>query len=239
MSTSNNILACAFLIKENGLIFYRLNFTNANHTFVYNVSMSDQQNPRWHEEEVLNGDRHPSQTHSFFNGKNYVGHYSQPILYLVDSSFVTNDGESIRHTRIGRPFCPHDYKRIRIDRFQVDLLQGQVSQGVTLTFPNILTEFNNEILTENGINIVTDDPYDADEQILPVIYLSVSKDGGQSYGSSTASLMGSVGERTARTVWRKLGTVPRGQAVVFKIEFFIPIELVVLGAAWAYEILPE
>ena len=102
-----------------------------------------------------------------------------------------------------------------------------------------VTEFNNEILTENGINIVTDDPYDADEQILPVIYLSVSKDGGQSYGSSTASLMGSVGERTARTVWRKLGTVPRGQAVVFKIEFFIPIELVVLGAAWAYEILPE
>jgi len=32
----------AFLIKENGLIFYRMNFTLANHTFVYNVTLSDQ-----------------------------------------------------------------------------------------------------------------------------------------------------------------------------------------------------
>ena len=55
-------------IKENGIIFYRLNFTLANHTFVYNVTLSNptsEEGKLWHEEEVvLNGNRHPAQTHA-------------------------------------------------------------------------------------------------------------------------------------------------------------------------------
>lgn len=286
--------AWGILIKENGLIFYRLNFTAANHTYVYNVSMSDSQNPRWHEEEVLNGDRHPAQTHAYFNGVNYYGDFESPILYAVDdsyetnggltvsfsgnsttnlltlpnaknlptgarvvltttgvlpnplaqltsyyvihisdttinlaytysdainnipvqltdngsgSSFITYDGEIIRRMRIGKPIVPSGYQRTRIDRFQLDVIQGQVDSVAS--------------------------------NIAPELFLSYSKDGGESYGPRIRSNMGQIGQRSFRTVWRKLGVVPRGQAFVPKIEYFNKSRLVILGAAWSAEVLPQ
>lgn len=194
-------------IKENGIIFYRLNFTNANHTYVYNLSMSSPEEPRWHEEEVLDGDRHPAQTHVYFNGINYYGDYLNPILYQVDNSFVTNNGEPIRRMRIGKAFVPGGYQRTRVDRWHLDLVQGQVDN-----IPG---------------------------NVAPIVFLSISKDGGQTYGNRIRAPMGQIGQRTFRTVWRKLGVTPRGQAFVPKAEFFNQVPFSVLGAAWAYEVMPE
>ncbi len=213
------------LIKENGLIFYRLNFTAANHTFVYNMSMSTADKPRWHEEEVLNGNRHPAQTHAYFVGVNFYGSYNAPIFYIVDDKTSTNDGEQIRRMRIGKQYTPKGYARLRIDRFQVDLLQG-----------SLLTDGLGFVDTV-GIEDILTTAYAPNAQ--PVVYLSVSKDGGQTYGYNLHATMGRVGERTHRTVWRKVGTTPRGQGFVPKIEFFQPIPFVLLGAAWDFEVLPE
>jgi hypothetical protein len=227
------------MIKENGIIFYRLNFTKANHTYVLNVSMSKVDEPKWHEEEVLNHDRHPAQTHVYFGGVNYYGHYRKPILYVVDDSFSTNDGEAIRRMRIGRQITPEGYARLRIDRWQLDVLQGAVDQEI-FDETNLDAENGDDIQTEGGVNILLD------QQVFgntigehPRIFLSISKDGGQSYGYSTSAPMGKIGERTFRTVWRKLGTTPRGQGFTPKIEFFNQVPFVVLGAMWDFEILPE
>jgi len=233
--------ARCFLIKENGLIFYRLNLTKANHTYVYGVSMSTQEDKNWHEEEVLNGDRHPAQTHGFFYGRNYVGSYLLPKLYLVDDSYNTNDGEAIRRMRIGRPEMPPTSQRLRVDRFQLDLLQGQLSAGgSSIEELEIFTEDALTLLTEADVSIITDQGliiFDADDN--PTVFLSVSKDGGQSYGYRVQAPMGKVGQRTFRTVWRKLGCTKRGQAFVPKIEFFNKTPFVILGATWCYEVLPE
>jgi len=215
--------ARGILIKENGIIFYRLNFTTANHTFVFNVSMSDPQNVRWHEEEVLNGDRHPAQTHAYFKGVNYYGDYDKTLFYSVSDQVYTNNGQEIRRMRIGKQMTPEGYNRLRIDRFQVDLLQGQLQTGA-LGF------------TKNPADLGLI-PYAPNAQ--PVVYLSISKDGGQTYGPFLHSTMGKIGERTHRTVWRKLGTTPRGQGYVPRIEFYLPIPFVILGAAWDFETLPE
>lgn len=231
-----------FLIRDSGLVFYRMNFTLANHTFVYNASQSNpaqDETKYWHEEEILNGDRHPSQTHVYFNGINYVGNYATPILYSVNSMVYTNAGEAIRRMRIARPVVPPGYQRIRIDRFQLDLLQGQL-QNQGMVHLNITTENNINILTEDGNELVTTQtlPIDTDEGD-PRVFLSISKDGGQTYGNLISAPMGLTGERTFRTVWRKLGTTKRGQAFVVKIEFFNDLPFVVLGAAWAMAELPE
>ena len=225
------------MIKENGIIFYRLNFTKANHTYVYSVSMSTESDPKWHEEEVLNGDRHPAQTHVYYKGVNYYGHYNQPILYIVDDKYTTNNGEPIRRMRIGRQVTPEGYNRLRIDRWHIDVLQGKTDQFVT-DVANLDAENTQNILTEDGIDLLLD------QQVIigsgaPKIFLSISKDGGQSYGYSTSSNMGKLGERTYRTVWRKLGTTPRGQGFTPKIEFFNTVPFYILGAAWDFEILPE
>ncbi len=208
----NNQISDAYgiLIKERGLIFYRLNFTAANHTFVYNVTMSDpstEEGRKWHEEEVLNGDRHPAQTHVYFNGINYYGSYNSPTFYKVDPTVSTNDGEDIARIRIGRAECPPEYKRVRIDRFHLDVVQGDVDD-----IPN---------------------------NVAPTIFLSYSKNGGQTFGNRMPAAMGKIGQFSYRTVWRKLGVVPRGQGFVPKIEFFNAVPFTILGAAWVFEILPE
>lgn len=231
-----------FLMRENAIIFYRMNFTLANHTFVYNITQSDpsQEDGRlWHEEEVLNGDRHPSQTHVFYNGVNLVGNYALPLLYEVDTDLYTNDGEHIRRMRIPRPYVPPGYQRIRINRFQVDLLQGQIQQDIMFDTENLLTEGMAEILTEDGNNITTDQLFPVNIANDPLVFLSISKDGGQTYGSVLSAPMGQIGERTFRTLWRKLGTTVRGQSFVVKMEFFDPFPFYVMGAAWDYEVLPE
>ena len=239
--------ATSLLIKENGLIFYRLNFTNANATYVYNVTLSNPQSDEtkfWHEEQILNGSRHPAQTHIFFGGSNYYGDYLNPNLYFVDPSYVTNDGESIKRTRIGKPYAPETYQRLRIDRFHLDLVQGSNTEQFADTFFPILTENVLDILTESGSFLVTEDSSLSDSLISipdlhPRVFLSYSKDGGQSYGFRLNGQMGAIGQRTFRTVWRKLGTVPRGQSFVPKIEFYAQVPFVVLGAAWTYEVMPE
>ena len=229
--------ARGILIKENGLIFYRLNFTLANHTFVLNVTMSTAELPKWHEEEVLNGDRHPAQTHVYFDGVNYYGDYQLPIFYIVADGVSTNNGEAIRRMRIGRQIAPDGYNRLRIDRFQIDLLQGQLAID-TFIESNLWTESAQDIFTEDSEIIVLDQ-----ETRLggaqPVVFLSISKDGGQTYGNLLQSPMGKIGERTYRTLWRKLGTTPRGQGFTPRIEFFHDIPFIILGAAWAFETLPE
>ncbi len=229
--------ARGILIKDNGLIFYRLNFTTSNHTFVLGVSMSTEDSPKWHEEETLEFNRHPAQTHAYFDGVNYYGDYAKPLFYAIDDSLSTNNGETIRRMRIGRQMTPEGYNRLRIDRFQVDLLQGA---------EDIETFVDVDLLTEAGINLQTEAGIDLilEQQISvggsnPIVFLSVSRDGGQTYGNILTSAMGKVGQRTFRTVWRKIGTTPRGQGFVPKIEFYNNVPFIVLGAAWDFEDLPE
>jgi len=225
------------LIKENGLIFYRLNFTAANHTYVLNVTMSSPDAPKWHEEEILNHDRHPAQTHAYFEGVNYYGDYKQAKFYIVDDSSPTNDNETIRRMRIGKQMTPEGYNRLRIDRFQVDVLQGQKAIDELIS-TDLWAEDEEPILTESGVPIVLDQQI-VTAGIQPTMFLAISKDGGQSYGYYIHASMGKIGERTYRSVWRKLGTTPRGQGFTPKIEFFNDIPFVILGAAWDFEELPE
>ena len=243
-AANNQVADCrGFLIKENGLIFYRMNFTAADHTYVYNVTLSNPESDAtklWHEEEVLEGNRHPAQTHAYFNGLNYVGHYALPILYILDSNNFTNDGEVIRRMRITRAFVPPGYQRIRIDRLQIDLLQGSIINIMSqFEDVNLLTEDSLTLLTESGTNIIIEDGLLTKNPELLNVFLSLSRDGGQSYGYRIKAPMGKVGERSFRTLWRKLGTIPRGQAFVAKFEFFDPVPFIILGASWAVEVLPE
>lgn len=230
--------ARGILIKENGLIFYRLNFTRANHTFVFNVSMSDGQNLRWHEEELLGGNRHPAQTHAYCNGVNYYGHYNQAIFYQVSPTTSNNAGEAIKRMRIGAPVADPTGNRLRMDRFYLDLLQGAVAPEI-LDEANLDAESSEDLLTEQSENILLEQQVVISGGGAPTVYFSYSKNGGISYGNILEGSMGKIGERTFRTVWRKLGTVPRGQSFIPKIEFYAEIPFIIFGGAWDFEVLPE
>ncbi len=239
---ANQVADCrGFLIEENGLIFYRMNFTAANATFVYNVTMSDPSQDAgrlWHEEMMLDGSRHLAQTYTWFNGQNYVGSYKDATLYLLDRNTYTNDGEAIYRARISHPTVTEGYQRLRIDRLQFDLLQGQTSEIISAPI-DFAMENNRLFLMESGNQFILEQDMGEAEEIMPTLFFSYSKDGGQTYGFQQRLPMGLIGERTFRTVVRKLGVVPRGQAFVSKIEFYDPIPFCLMGAAWVYEKLPE
>lgn len=231
-------------IKENGIIFYRLNFTLADHTFVYDVTLSNpgsDEGKLWHEEQTLDGNRHPGQTHGYFNGTNFLGSFDQPVLYQVDSAFTKNDGEAIPRKRIGRCYVPSTYNRTRIDRFMLDIIQGLPNITNISGILDLLAETGDTIITESGLDIIleqsTNSPiYDLTE---PPVFLSYSKDGGVTFGLLQSGTMGALGDRRHRTVWRKLGVIPRAQGFVPKIEFYSNVPFIILGAAWVFEVMPE
>jgi hypothetical protein len=132
---------------------------------------------------------------------------------------------------------PPGYNRLRIDRFQLDLLQGQ-EDIETIVDVDLLAETGDTITTETSVDLILEEG-EVFGGGQPVVFLSISKDGGQTYGNRLRGNMGKLGELTFRTVWRKLGTTPRGQGFTPKIEFYNTIQFVVLGAAWAFETLPE
>ncbi len=142
--------------------------------------------------------------------------------------------------RITKALVPPGYQRIRVDRLQIDLLQGNIA-NIESQFleQGLLTEDGDQILTEDGEAILLQqellirDPQDL------WVFLSISRDGGQTYGYRIKAPMGKVGQRSFRTLWRKLGTIPRGQAFVAKFEFFDAVPFIVLGASWAIEVMPE
>ena len=220
-----------------------MNFDAANHTFVYNVNLSNPQTEEgklWHEEEVLDGDRHPAQTNCYLNGINYVGNYKSPIRYILDANNFTNDFEAIRRARITRPLVPPGYQRIRVDRLQVDLLQGNIADlEITPFEQDLLTEDGFFLLTETGIDIRLEQDGTIEVPQNLFVFMSISKDGGQTYDYTVRAPMGFVGQRTFRTLWRKLGVIPRGQAFVVKFEFYQAVPFIILGASWAMEVLPE
>jgi len=234
----------AFMVKENGMIFYRMNFTIADHTFVYNVTLSNpaggDEEKLWHEEETYTLNRHYAQTQAYFNGLNYVGDYKSPLLYVLDPNTYNNNGEIIPRKRIGKPIVPAAYQRTRIDRFQIDVVQGNVALLDFTQVPvEIITDSGFAIATETGAILITDQTQSVIAEQFPEVFLTWSKDGGQTFGFQLVAPMGTVGNRSYRTVWRKLGVVPRGQAFVPKIEYFNTGPFILMGASWAYETLPE
>lgn len=112
--------ATGILLKENGQIFYRLNFTKGNRTFVYNF-MSQ----KWHEEAMEGFYRHFAETHAFFRNLHYVTSYQDGALYQLSEKYVDNDGEAIPRIRILPHFSMPDNKRLQINEIQVNGLQGQ------------------------------------------------------------------------------------------------------------------
>ena len=87
--------AYAMCYQTNGIIFFRLNFTTASKTWVFNATQSTPQDLRWHEEQMLDGTRNIGQIAVFYNETNYFLSYKNCRLYEVSELFLTNDGETI------------------------------------------------------------------------------------------------------------------------------------------------
>jgi hypothetical protein len=205
----------AILYKENGLTFYQLNFTADNASFLYVFETK-----RWHVLSVGNGDRHPSISHSFFFGKHYIGINTSNKLYEMSSDYFTYDKELIRCFLISKQYFSVENNRIRLDKFILELTTGMPAVTLPIQYAN---EQVNDLITQNA---------------EPEAILSISRDGGRTFGNGIRVGLGRYGDYNRQVVWRRLGS-NHARRLVVKIEIPYKIPFVIIGAYAYGEVLPE
>jgi len=203
-------LAVGMVYKIDGIIFYKISV--GGRTFVYNVTMSSPEDRKWHEEMMLDKTRHIANTHIFFVNQHFVGSYNSSNLYEFSTDLLDNDGEAIYRARIAHVINDPLYRRIRIDRLQIDMLQGVGIPGTDRTdFASLLANKDQD----------------------PKLKLSVSVDGGVTFIAIGDATIGKVGNRIHRTIWRNLGMA---YDHVLKVETWNSVKLYILGAAIYLEV---
>lgn len=171
----------SYIYKDDGHLFYVSSWTTDDFTFVADITTQ-----MWHRMEMVptkvdplipySGKvRHLSSAHAYFNDIHYVGSYKSPILYSMSLNYGTNDGEQIRRQRVIKYFTSDTYKRIQIDRIEIDFRSG--------------------IGTETGS--ISDQS--------PKAYISVSKNSGESFTNEKSAPLGRIGEYTRRSIWYLFG----------------------------------
>lgn len=201
----------AYIYKENGHIFYVMNWTTDDMTLFYDITMQ-----KWGRMEMQQflpvigqpysaKTRHLGNCHAYFNGQHYLGNYKNPTIYSFSRAYPDNDGEPMRHIRTCRSFFDKSYKTIQANYVQLDL--------------------------EMGLG----DPVGVNQD--PKVYLSISRDGGHTYGNEIGATLGRIGERRARAFWRKKGL---SREFVFRFAIYNNVSpIAILGASIDYEVLTK
>lgn len=207
----------AWIYKDEGHIFYKLNWTIDNVTLVYDLTTSMALGqPFWFREEMLQNKpiadspysaktRGLGDCHAYFNGVHYIGSYKDCTLHEYSRNYGTNSGEIIKRERVTQHLAQPGYQMQRINALQLDFQSG--------------------IGDVNG------------QYRFPTCELYISRDGGRNYGNPHTAQIGALGKTRQRTIFRRLG---RARDFVSKIVVHAPnTPVVLLGASIDLEVLPQ
>lgn len=205
--TDPSDISC-YIYKDDGHVFYVMNWTTDDTTLVVDVTM----NNSWHKMQMIQhkpvldvvysaNTRHLGNCHAFFNDKHYLGSYKAPILYQFSRDFPNNDGETMRRVRVCPPWFVEGYRMAQINLIQIDMAYG----------------------TNIDIGLEVDSQ----------LYISISRDGGHTYGSDVGASMGKIGNTLARALYRNKGIC---RSLVVKISCYANVTgFALLGGAIDYE----
>jgi hypothetical protein len=194
-----NVSSCdSFLYRENGDIFYQINFTVDDTTLLYNFTTNT-----WSQLMTEFGDRSLASYHAFFNNTHYVGAYNQGAIYPFSHNFLSNNGSVATRVIVTPPMRIPTKHNLRIDFIQ--------------------------LIMQVGVGTVTGNDTD------PIVYLSLSRNGGITYGNRHHAEVGKIGEFTKRVIWRNLGT---SRDFVLKFEFYHQVPFYVESATMYFEKMP-
>lgn len=208
--------ATSLLYKENGLIFYQINFTEDNRTFVFVYQdITPFQGGSWHELKTFDGNRHIGNTHFYLDNKHFIGSYLNQDLYELSylirtyaSGPLESNKDLIKCILFGPLLENLGHKRIRLDRFEIVMVTGLLESPVI------------------------------DPGQEPTISLSLSRDGGKTFGNIMEISVGNTSEFQKRVIFRRLGVL-RGREIIPKIQFNFKIPLIITGIVLTYEDLSE
>lgn len=196
---------------EDGHLFYVMTSKNANTTLVYDVNTRE-----WHKRTSHSGGYHPMVSISFFNNRQYFSSFNDSNIYELSLDYFLDVGETIIRERVFSPNLsglPYGY--ITINEVE---LHFQAGVGIS-QLPSLI---------QNQTPVVLGS--------IPTIRLSVSRDGGTSFGNEHRISIGAIGRRDHRCRHRLLGRV-QSNRLVFKISMSDPVPYFLMGGIMHYGIL--
>lgn len=177
--------ATGSVFKINSHIFYQINFTSENRSFLFDLETFkiDPENA-WTELMMLDRSRYLCENHAFFQNKHLMFAYNGNQFYELNEQFFDNDGEPILRERIYRILASPTYEQIKLHRYYLDLQQG---------------------LGDLSPPIIIDDEPITSPDTDPKILLGISEDGGLTFKDYGAESIGQIGQYIYRTFWTNLG----------------------------------
>lgn len=144
-------------------------------TWCYDINTQTWHQRAWREPATGQLKRWRGQTHSMFNGQHVVGDYADGRLYVLDIDHFRDDNDLIYRERT--------WAQVENENKYMVFHRG-------------------ELIADMGMGL---DGSDTPEESDPTAWLSVSKDGGRTWGSERPRSLGRIGEYTKRAVWWRMG----------------------------------
>lgn len=200
--------AVSMIYKNNGHVFYEINFKAANHTWVCDITSVVTNDPNsgpdpkegWFERLMSNGNRFIGQNYVERNGMSFLGSNIDNRLFEMSKNYGDYDGDVFLRRVVGSTWINKSLRMSTIARWQFDLDMGTGSP----TGP----------------------------QMNPILYFSLSFDSGETFGNKRQASMGAIGQRTKRLWYDQLGTA---QMFTPMLEFYNNVPTAIVSSVITYE----
>lgn len=222
----------AFMIRQDGHLFYHINFYTDNLSFFIDF-FEDGTQKIYHACDEDNNYFIASAV-AYFNTQYYFVSRNNGNLYAFDTVFTTYDGEEIPRIRVCK-----NIRSIEQDYFIANDVGFTIESGNTNYVEQdlgpiyLITQDGNKLVTEggpiffvtqdgnfltaqNGENLVSQQVDTTDyfylisqqdyiEHTVPRVDMSISIDGGEHFSSYDAQYLPSIGNRKNKLMWWQLG----------------------------------
>jgi len=216
--------AIAFGYRQNGHEFYQISFQKEGKTWLYDATTD-----AW--SILISGreTRHYANFGAQYSNQIAVTDYRNGNLYILDPQSFTDNGELIARELITpHLFASTSFNKLHIYRFRLDMQQGVGLVDNIASYSCILAQNNDFIITENNLNLITENVETETQTLEPQIMMQVSRDGGFTYGREMWTSFGAIGQYLRRAEWRRLGV---SRSFVFKLRITDPVKVVLISAA--------
>jgi hypothetical protein len=198
---TNPVNSFGFLFRQDGHLLYQITFPDDELTYVYDFNT---QMFFTFTDEKMNA--HIAQKVAFFNDNYYFVSSTDGNLYILGTNYTDYNGLEIPRIRICKNIRLPDASRFVVNNLTFTLEQGDQENFIINQY--LLTESLEIIMTENDEPILIDQ--DADSAFpYPVpqtVYLTISRDGGESFSNSYSQNLNPRGLRQNRLIYWRLGS---------------------------------
>lgn len=211
----------AFLFRQDGHVIYQFTFVTDNLTYLY-----DTKTDKFFNASDENGNYHIAREVVFFNNRYYFVSISGGNLYEMGTQYTNyqysdTEIQDIPRIRITPPLRLPSQRWFIIKSLGFTIENGQPNFIAPIGDENfIATENLNDITTENDLFLIEEDSPDiltaTFGQGSEAVDLCISRDGGESFGSSVRQYMNPVGKRKSRFIFQRLG---QANDACFQIKF--------------------